>query len=400
MKKIIVKQNVLVEGLINDENDDIKLPKHLVKSLSNHKTSLGDHPAFPPEDEDCFDYKIVNKRFKHLYDELSKFDDIGELSEENLTNVLGKLVHECQKIEKPLKDNLEKLCTNLVNDLFNIPKDSVSFSCELVDRIDNSGKRLTPEKTDDIEVDGVEDLDRLSKEVYKRRLVNSLIQGAALKYSSDIQAFVKEIYALNYKLPTLYEKITKINSFLLFFKADIDDEKSRTDAGNVDVHLGNDVEQATIEAKGIIFPILLNESFRGFLELFAAHGLPEKREDALYVIKKSDFLLAEPWDMRLGYSLWEMVSDMIKIDSFDPVEVGIPFIFTELVSLPADEFHQFMKEIFAKTKKGKELMKGMINFILHEKEKDDFDAYLDDKNSQVAVIGDDECFLPEELDCI
>lgn len=39
---------------------------------------------------------------------------------------------------------------------------------------------------------------------------------------------------------------------------------------------------------------------------------------------KIRFLLAEPWDMRLGYSLWEMVSDIIKIDSFDPVEVGIP----------------------------------------------------------------------------
>ncbi len=66
MKKIIVKQNMLIEGLINDEKDDIKLPKHLVKSLSSHKTSLGDHPSFPPEDEDCFDYKIVNKRFKNL----------------------------------------------------------------------------------------------------------------------------------------------------------------------------------------------------------------------------------------------------------------------------------------------------------------------------------------------
>ena len=38
-----------------------------------------------------------------------------------------------------------------------------------------------------------------------------------------------------------------------------------------------------------------------------------------------------------------------------------------------------MKEIFARTKKGKELMKGMINFILHEKEKDDFDAYFIDR---------------------
>lgn len=400
MKKIIVKQNILIEGLINDEKDDIKLPKHLIKSLASHKTSLGDHPSFPPEDEDCFDYKIVNKRFKHLYNELSKFDDIGEISEENLSNVLGKLVHECQNIEKPLKIDLENLCTKLINELFNIPENSVVFTCELVNKIDNSGKRLTPEKVEDIEIEGVEDLERLSKEVYKRRLVNSLIQGAALKYSSDIQAFVKEVYELNYKLPMLYEKIIKINDFLLFFKADKEEENSRTDAGNVDVHLGNDVKQTSISSKGIIFPILLNESIRGFLELFASHGLPEKRDDVLYVIKKSDFLLAEPWDMRLGYSLWEMISDMIKSDSFEPIKVGIPYIFTELVSLPVDEFHQFMKEIFAKTKKGKKLMKEMINFILHEKNKNDFDTYLDDKNNQTSIIGDDEYFLPEELNTI
>lgn len=400
MKKIIVKQNILIEGLINDEKDDIKLPKHLIKSLASHKTSLGDHPSFPPEDEDCFDYKIVNKRFKHLYNELSKFDDIGEISEENLSNVLGKLVHECQNIEKPLKIDLENLCTKLINELFNIPENSVVFTCELVNKIDNSGKRLTPEKVEDIEIEGVEDLERLSKEVYKRRLVNSLIQGAALKYSSDIQAFVKEVYELNYKLPMLYEKIIKINDFLLFFKADKEEENSRTDAGNVDVHLGNDVKQTSISSKGIIFPILLNESIRGFLELFASHGLPEKRDDVLYVIKKSDFLLAEPWDMRLGYSLWEMISDMIKSDSFEPIKVGIPYIFTELVSLPVDEFHQFMKEIFAKTKKGKKLMKEMINFILHEKNKYDFDTYLDDKNNQTSIIGDDEYFLPEELNVI
>lgn len=396
MKKIIVKQNMINESLINDDKNNMNLPKHLIKSLTSHKTSLGDHPSFPPEDEDCFDYKIVNKRFKNLYNELSKFDDIGEISEDNLTNILGKLVHECQKIEKPIKSNLEKLCTNLVNDLFKIPEESVSFTCELVNRIDNSDKRLTPEKTDDMEVNGIEDLERLSKEVYKRRLINSLIQGIALKYSSDIQVFVKELYALNYKLPILYEKIIKINDFLLFFKSDINDEKSRTEAGNVDVHLGNENKPTSIDAKGIIFPILLNECFRGFLELFAAHGLPENREDALYVIKKSDFLLAEPWDIRLGYSLWNIINEAINANSQNAVEVGIPYIFTEIVSLPVDEFHQFMKEIFAKTKKGKENMNHMISFILHEKEMDNFNSYLDNKNSEIGMI-DDEYFLPEEL---
>lgn len=397
MKKIIVKQNMLIESLNDIDGKKIKLPQHILKQLHSHKTSLGNHPAFPPEDEECFDYKIAYNQFINLYNELSKFDDIGELSEPNLSNTLSKLVRECKKIEKPLKDNLEKICANLVNDLFKIPQDVISFKCELVDSIDNSDKRLTPEKTDDIEIDGVDSLEKLSEEVYKRRLVNSIIQGASLDYSSNIQTYIKDIYELNYKLPILYEKIIKINNFLLFIKSDVINNKSKTDAGNVDVRLGNDIQQSTIDAKGIIFPIMLNESIKGFLELFAAHGLPEKKEDALYVIKKADFLLAEPWDMILGKPLWNMLIDGIKSISHDPVDIGLPFIFTEMVSLPVSEFHNFMKEIFAKTKKGKLFIKNMIDFILHEKNKDDFNDYLDNKNSDISIIEDEEYFLPEEL---
>lgn len=397
MKKIIVKQNMLIESLNNIDDKKIKLPQHILKQLHSHKTSLGNHPAFPPEDEECFDYKIAYNRFTNLYNELSKFDDIGELSEPNLSNTLSKLVRECKEIEKPLKDNLEKICVNLVNDLFKIPQDVVSFKCELVDSIDNSDKRLTPEKTDDIEIDGVDSLEKLSEEVYKRRLVNSIIQGASLDYSSNIQTYIKDIYELNYKLPILYEKIIKINNFLLFIKSDINNDKSKTDAGNVDVRLGNDIQQSIIDAKGIIFPIMLNESIKGFLELFASHGLPEKKEDALYVIKKADFLLAESWDMILGKPLWDILINNIKSISHNPVEIGLPFIFTEMVSLPVNKFHNFMREVFAKTKKGKSFMKNMIDFILHEKNKDDFNDYLDNKNSDVSIIEDEEYFLPEEL---
>lgn len=398
MKKIIVKKDMLTERLNGVEENKVKLPQHIVKQLRLHKTSLGNHPAFPPEDEDCFDYKITCNRFKKLYDELSKFDDIGELTETNLSNMLSKLVRECKEIEKPIKENLEMLCGNIVNILFNIPQDAVAFKCELVDSVDNSDKRLTPEKTDDIELDGVDSLEQLSKEVYKRRMINSIIQGMSLDYSSEIQLYIKGIYELNYKLPMLYEKIIKINDFLLFLKSDISNDESKTDAGSVDVRLGNDVQQSTIDAKGIIFPIMLNESIKGFLELFAAHGLPEKKDDAIYVMKKADFLLAEPWDMMLGKSIWGILNECIMQVSDDPLNIGLPFIFTEIASLPVDDFHGFMREVLAKTKKGKQLMKSMIDYILHEKNKDDFDEYLNNKNSDVSIIEDSEYFLPEELD--
>lgn len=372
------------------------LPKHLVKLLSKHKTSLGENPAFPPEEETTFDYKIITSRFEELCEKINNFDDIGELTEENLTNQLSKLVHECQKIEKPIRDNLEKLCINIINDLLNIPEDALVFECNLVDYVDKTNERTIPEETTNDDIDSVNDIRELTKEVYKRRLINSLIQGISAIYSNNISLYIKEIYELNHKLPDLYEKINVINNFLLFIKPDKNDDNSKTQAGYVNVFLGNDTQATKIESKAIIFPILLNESLRGFFELFSSHGLPEDKKKALYVIKKADFSLAEAWDIRFGVSLWNIINDIVNEESLNIEEIGLPFIFTEIVSLPVDEFNNLMQEVFAKTKEGKKRIKQLIEFIFNEKEKDNFDEYLNNQNSSIGII-DNEYFTEEDF---
>ena len=112
------------------------------------------------------------------------------------------------------------------------------------------------------------------------------------------------------------------------------------------------------------------------MELFASHGLPEKRDMALYVVKKSDFLMAEPWDMRLGPILWQYL-----LDSFDS-ELDtkmIPNIINIIVKLPCEEFFKLMREIFGKTKKSKKVMKLISDKVKHDIELSDFNDDLDKK---------------------
>lgn len=367
-----------------------ELPKNIKKQLKSHKTSLGENPCFPPENEYAFDYRILSKYFDKVCDDLEKSEEGGS-DENELKNRLNQLVNQCQRLEEPIKEQLETLCFNLINTMFEIP-DDVEFECSLEQRIDSGGKRIVPDNTDDIEFDGIDEIDKLNLMVYKRRMVNAIIQGASMFYAHDIEWYIGEIYRLNPKLIELYREILALNSYLLFYIDDFVLMKSPELAGNVDVYLGDEDVSPKIVSKGIIFPILLSESLKGFMELFASHGLPNDRKSATYVIKKSDFLLAEPWDMRLGYPIWEIIEKNIS----DKNKKVIPLFFMELFSLDTEEFNRKMKEILANTNKGKDAINDIFKSIFYNLKKDDFSVYIASRNKKNSVIND-EYFTSDEL---
>lgn len=388
MKRIILSK--ITKGLVKESREDLfKLPPHIEKSLRKNKTSLGKHPSFPPEEEYSFDKKITLKRFDEIKDSIKDIDDITDFSEEGITTLLSKLIKECQEKEKPIRENLEKICFNVMVELFNIPNDILIYSCKLTDKIDskNHTLRLTPENIEDVEFSDITELENISDEVYKRRLINTLIMGASMTYSSLMaKSYIGDIFELNSKLPELYSKIIKLNNLLMFIKNDIKiSDENPMQGGVVNVTLGNESTKSKIDVEAMVFPILLSESIKGFMELFAAHGLPKTKEMALYVIKKADFLLAEPWDMRLGPILWKYVMDaMGDVDS-----KILPNIFNIIVELPSDKFFLLMKEIFARTKKGKDIMSLIVEKVKHDNEYNDFEKSLDTKRSEISVIEDD-----------
>ena len=291
----------------------LELPKYILKSLENNKTSLGEHPSFPPDEEEKFIINAVANKFTDITSNL-EITDIEQLKSE-----LGKLVTLCKKIESKNVHALEELCTTIVTELFSIPEDTIQLNVKIVDEVNDDNQRFLPEKTTDFSFDSISDMNYLSGEIYKRRMLNVLVTGASMYYANNISSYIRELFEIDDELPSLYKKIIKYNEILMFFEKDkLKEDSDTTEAGKVDVTMDMPQNMVKIDAEGIIFPVLLNETIKGILELAIAHGLPENREKAEYVIKKSDFKLAELWDMRLGSALWNIIAS--QIDDLDVVE--------------------------------------------------------------------------------
>jgi hypothetical protein len=132
----------------------------------------------------------------------------------------------------------------------------------LVDRIvpDDIKQPLQAEDDDDdIEFDGVEDIKGLNGEVYKRRIINALMDGVANFYVSNLKLFLYPIYELNPQLPEIYRKIQAINSVLIFYEdANVYNEKGMTQ-GSVSEVIIKQNDRSTISVKGINFIAMLYE---------------------------------------------------------------------------------------------------------------------------------------------
>lgn len=368
------------------------LPKHILKALRDNKTSLGEHPAFPPEEEEKFIVDLVSRTFEELSEKLG-IEDYETLKTE-LSNALAN----AKKLESGNKQALEQLCSQIVNDIFQIPSDTLEIKAELVDKVDTSTERLVPEKTsDDFSFDDIDDMNNLSDEIYKRRMLNALTTGAAIYYMNNIGNYIKEVFEINSDLPSLYKKIIDYNTLLLYYNKDTLDTEKTTDGGKVDVTVSSEMEYPTIKAEALLFPILVEETIKGILELAIAHGLPSNIDKAKYVLSKSDFKLAEVWDMRLGFALWGVIEKEIEGCGLDIMEIGVNFFMMELSQMDCETFNKTLQEIFARTKKGKRMITDIAEKILYNKEKDDFDDYIKTKNDSTVQINDDEFFTSEEL---
>lgn len=372
----------------------MKLPKFLYDDIKVHKTSLGDNEAFPPEEDVPFDYKVIKKRFNDVCDVLMSLN-IDFSDEVGLQARFSKSLKRCKEIERPFRDKLVKVCENFVNNSLGVPESTVIFKCELVDDIKpNKMYRLMPEDVTDrgFDFDNLTDFSNSSKSVMKRRLINSLIQGASYdcdKYGA--KELRKELDSIHPQLYDLYNEISAINDYMLFIKKDdITDEKPNQGA-YVEVLIGHNGEKAEINVQGLIFPYLLSESFRGFFELFASHGLPNDISKANYIIRQADFLLAEPWDIRFGVGLWEILSEGIDNSRI------IPYFFTTLCEMDADSFNENLKEIFANTKRGKEIRMSLIDESKKMCDMNSLIGTIKMKNNDVSVLND-SYISTDELD--
>lgn len=382
MKTVYMTDEMLNESILLD-----KLPEDVLSVAIGGKTSLGNNPALPEVLDDSFVEKCITGRFSEARDRLMKIGRIDDVDETEIHTVLSRLMDRCQEMERPIRGQLEKICLNHVIGLFAIPTDMVTLNLELVDDIDYSKYTLSvdpyPTDDDEFEFDSIDQITDMKSEVYKRRLLNCISMGAGLSMGGDISSYIGEIYRLDPKLADIYNKVLALNDYLLFTKEDAGiDDKNKMQAGTVSVSLGGFDELVTISAQAKIFPILLSETIRGMFELFTSHGLPEKRELARRVVGRSDFIKAEPWDMRIGPYLWGRLYD--RMGNCDTRV--LPYAMANISRLGTDRFNEFFREVFSGTKFGRKLCWSLVSHSTREYEnsKDELMTKSDVNKSVIA----------------
>ena len=395
MKKIVLQENQI--PILKESVDDMslnKLPKYVYRSVKEHNTSLGDNPAFPPSHDYNYDYKILKIRFNEILETLNELQ--LPTNENEAENLLYKLMQKAVEMEKPFRPQLNKLAYNTVYALFAVPNETINLTCELVDKVTpKNALRIVPEddsKGDVYTFNDVDEINEVDDIVKQRRFINSLIQGYSLIVSTDYQLY-NDFYSEKGlgDLIDLYEKINALNDYLSFVKKEKINKKNQSLISYVEVHLGHRDDRTIIKSQGLIFPYLLRETVRGFMELFSSHGLPEDNDKAQEIISMSDFTMAEPWDIRFGKVLWE------KAFPHDLDSTKIPYLFADYSSLPPNEFFKISQNLLAHTKKGQEYINDELNNIDHDVEYNKFLQNIQQKNIETSMITDGY-MTPDDLD--
>lgn len=380
-------KNVINEGVLANE-----LPEDIKMSILNNTTSLGNNPAIPDIYDMPFLLKLANERFESIKSTLYDIGTIDDFEDTEIESMLSKLIAKCKEIERPFRDKLEKLCVNYVIDTFNVPDDAVQLNVSLVDKVDLENKAIIVDPIDgDFEFDDINAASSIRGEVFKRRILDAICMGESIVLSSDIDSYADSIKEISPELCELYLKILALNNYSLYKKENIGiSDTNKMQMGTVVVEFGSDDEMVRITSQGEIFPVLLSETLRGFMELFISHGLPKDRKMADMVIQKSDFLKAESWDMRLGPSLWILLSK-----SFNDITLEeLPYLLKRIASLDVYKFNFLMKEVFAKTKKGKQIMSKLCSIAKNDIEYDRFTDKMTKMKVDKSIITDE--FINEE----
>lgn len=356
------------------------LPQTVYSAIANNRTSIGDNPAIPGGSKFLID--MVYATYKDVIDNL----DNNKIKEsDGIREELSELMMKCMEMERPIREQLQKVCENAITKMLAVPPETISLTLSLVDSVD-ANMNIVPEKTEDTNYSfsSVRPEEISGDEVLKRRIINSLIQGASHASTGMRELYFEDINKLNKDLVPMYDKILAIVDYLDFTIDNTYSDKEIDLNGYVGVRLGRNGKRTIIEAQAKLFPFLLQEAVRGFFELFSVHGLPENDDEAKSLIKRTDYLVAEQWDKRIGIGLWDKIKKGVESSDM------YPYFFSSICCIPVKSFSETISLILSGSSEGKKYVNDIVAKIKKDNEYKQFKKDLQLKNVNFSLLYDGE----------
>ena len=220
------------------------------------------------------------------------------------------------------------------------------------------------------EAQAAEELADITPEIAKRKVINALIHGGAVSKNYAYQLIQTDLAAINPSLTTLYG-IAMAGSELGYFAtpdqmAAMAKDNPELAGGSSEVEF-EDGNVPVVKARGLIFPMLVQELAKGLLELVSYEGLPSDPKMAQEVIDKSDFVDEESWAMIMGRGLWTRFVSSLGGDQ-DEITMHL---YNKIVSMPVELFNQTMQAIQAGGPEAQAVVKRLAQEIRMDMEAQD-----------------------------
>ena len=387
MNRLASISTKLNEAPIDYEGPE-RMEPGIERKITGKETPYHNFPAIPKMDKDFIEL-ISSKRFKDSVDKVRRYMGNTQVIQGN--NPLNKLMMTVMQsmqqiigIQMRNKEDLEQLAINLVKKEMGIPKGAIQFKAELVMQpmVADEGMQSEPKLPSEEEIkEFMGDMENFDLERAKRRMINSLIQGAAFKGGHMYVLVSKELNKIDPRLLNLYGVSQSLMEHAYWIFPDM--EKM---AGSGGGQMGqNKVDEKTdpptVIAKAVTFPLLVHELVKGIYEIFGSHGLPDDPRQQEMILNAEDTLPSEIWDSRLGPIFWEKFMASYPMELFDEDKKHIQhYLFMRFSALDAKEFFRIAQLILNDDPKGKQFIQRLVDGIVNDLKKQAYKEALPDED--------------------
>lgn len=183
----------------------------------------------------------------------------------------------------------------------------------------------------------------------KRRIINGITQGAAIRGSFGFMLFREYLDQINPELKDKYRDILK----LVFGTYDSEEaialmllmlsQNIKFDGGNEsEMSYDEENEQFVIKAKAACFPMLVHEIVKGLYEIIGTEGFGSDKNKNQSIVNQVDKIENEPRDLQYGKFIYDAINNLYVDNNIDDPRVRELF-FAEIYKLEDDEFFSFIE---------------------------------------------------------
>lgn len=391
-----------------DEPEGFRMNPDLKRSIERGDTPYSDSPFFPKKKEgerQSFEEKAATKRFADVISKLERY--LGERVPNNLGGLqmlLMGLFRDVKQFESGKERQLENLAVELAeNELLDEKyRGFIKFDAKFKNLGDapSANFQNEPEEfsSEDIELafeDNGEDLDEFldafenfDYKVAKRRFFNAITQGFAKKGHFMFELVRDRLEEMEPGITDKYGALMALNDYLYWMlppemmEAMASSQQNIGGEEEIEFETDESGEQTgnmIVKAKGVIFPIIVHELLKGYMDIILAPSLPEDPIQAQMVRAKADTLVNEIFDIIVGVYLWERLIQSFPAKVFDDAEnmkTVQGLIFREIIKIPKNRFISLAQRVNAGDQSAYAEMERIADDVMDQLNKQDLEEIL------------------------